>query len=782
MRQGRLQKIVQVVLCMTMLFYCMGAGSVMAAEEISRLVLSKNELTMEIGDTQSLTATAVYVNGKTEEVTIKTDWESENPEVASVYAGTITAKGEGTAVLTATYQGKTVVVKVTIHKKVKALTKDRHSLQLRTGVKEQVELTAFYSDGTKEVVTEKAEWSVDNYEVATVVNGTVEGLGSGTATVVAKFGSRSVSIPVSVELVRRLDADKPQVSLLVDGTERITLQATFPDGTVEDVTEQAEWSSSNETVADAIRGEITAYAPGETVITAKYGSKSASVKVDVDSAKKLEVDRQSLFMRVNNTEQLTLKATYADGRVEDITNAAKWTSSDEKIAFVSKGKVHASAPGEVIITAHFEAKSIDIAIDVEVPRLLEIDREFLSLQKGQSEPLKLFATYQDGTREDVTNKAEWKSDKEATAFAAKGVVTGKRSGEATITAKYGNKTASIVVDVDIPRKLTTDIDSLALQKGDTHQVTVHAVYADGRMEEVTHQAEWSAGSDSSVEVRRGLITATDSGEAKVTATYSGRTVTIPVFVDVVQELSADRKTLMLNQGQTGYIKLTSTDKAGNVRDVTRDAEWLSSSPKYADVSKGAVTAFERGKTIITAKYGGQSVTIAVDVDIITKLTADTRALSLKSGDQKQIAVTATFSNGSERDVTAEADWKTSSYKVADVDHAGQVTAAGYGKAKITASYGGKSISVQVDVDTLKYLKTDVVQLELKKGQTYSAKATATYADGTDEDVSVEALWQSSKLIVADVKDGIIRANGPGKATITVKFAGKRTKIIVTVTD
>ncbi|GIP32219.1 Ig-like domain-containing protein [Paenibacillus sp. J2TS4] len=777
----RSNKIVQVVLSIAMLFYFMGAGSAMASEEISRLVLSKNELKMEIGDTQSLTATAVYVNGKTDEVTIKTDWVSENPEVAAVYAGTVTAKGEGTAVLTATYQGKTVVVNVKVHKKVKALTKDKHSLQLRTGAKEQVALTAFYSDGTKEIVTEKAEWSTDNYEVATVVNGTVEGLGSGTATIVAKYGSQSISIPVSVELVRRLDPDKPQVNLLVDGTEKVTLQATFPDGTVEDVTDKAEWSSNNEAVADAIQGEITAYAPGEAVITAKYGSKSATIKVDVDSAKKLEVNKQSLFMRVNDTEQFTLKATYADGRIEDITSTAKWTSSNENVAFVSNGKVHAAAPGEAVITARFETKSIDIAIDVEVPRILEIDREFLTLQRGQAEQLKLFATYQDGTREEVTVKAEWKSDKENVVFATKGKVTGKSSGEATVTAKYGNKTASIVVDVDIPRKLMADTDSIALQKGDAHQVILNAVFADGRMEEITDKAEWSA-SSGSVEVRRGLVTATESGEAKIIAKFSGRSITIPVYVDVVKELGADRKTLMLNRGQTGYIKLTSTDKAGNTRDVTRDAEWSSSAPKYAEVSKGAVTAFERGKTTITAKYGGQSVSIAVEVDIIEKLTADTRVLSLKSGDQEEIVVTATFSNGSERDVTAEADWKTSSYKVADVDHAGQVTAIGYGKTKITASYGGKSISVAVDVDTLKYLKTDVVQLELKKGQTYHAKAIATYADNKDEDVSVAAYWQSSKIIVADVKDGIIQAHGPGKATITVKFAGKRTKIVVTVKE
>lgn len=76
------------------------------ALEVTSLVLNKNELSLEVGGTASLTATAVYDSGATENVTVKTDWTSGSPEIASVYAGSVTAKKEGKAVITATHKGK----------------------------------------------------------------------------------------------------------------------------------------------------------------------------------------------------------------------------------------------------------------------------------------------------------------------------------------------------------------------------------------------------------------------------------------------------------------------------------------------------------------------------------------------------------------------------------------------------------------------------------------------------------------------------------------------------
>jgi hypothetical protein len=104
----------------------------------------------------------------------------------------------------------------------------------------------------------------------------------------------------------------------------------------------------------------------------------------------------------------------------------------------------------------------------------------------------------------------------------------------------------------------------------------------------------------------------------------------------------------------------------------------------------------------------------------------------------------------------------------------------YGKTKVTAKYNNKSITTDIDVDQLKYLKTDVVTLEMPANSVKTVAATATFTDGTDRDVSIDGLWKSSSIKIADVKDGKITANSKGKATITITFGGKSTKIWVVV--
>ncbi|BAH42392.1 hypothetical protein BBR47_14150 [Brevibacillus brevis NBRC 100599] len=841
------------------------AGVGLAADEISRLVLSKNEVTLENGDSTNLTATAIYVSGKTEDVTVKTEWTTQDANIATVYAGQITAKSVGKSTITATYMGKPVVVGVTVTKKVKALTTEDQTLNVRIGSTENVKLTAVYSDGTTEDVTTKADWSIDNPAIATVVNGAIKGLNSGSGTVTAKFGSQSTTISVNVEIAHRLEPSKNQISLLLNGEEKIKLKAIFPDGSVtEDVSDKAEWSSDNTAVADALKGTIKAYGAGTATITAKYGTKTATIKVDVDTTQKLELNKQNIFMNVGKEEDIELKATYANNGGSTVVNdKAEWSSDREDVAYYSNGKIHAVKSGEAVITAKYGNKSVQVRVDVEVPRSLYINPAFLTMKSGDKKDVIVNASFANGTSEEVTSKVEWSSDNADVVFANGKTVSAYKAGTANVTAKYGGKTATLVVDVDVPQNLTADITTVAIPVGGAKQVTVKAsypgggsaeditqkvvwsssapnvasvrqglitgvstgsatvtatygtrtvnisvsvgvmqtltvdkkkivlangksetlkltaAYADGTNKDVTDTATWSTASAAVAEVMNGKITATGAGKTTVTGTFDGKSVSIAVEVDQATNLSVDPRMLILNVNESKDIKLSATNSAGNSDNVTSDAEWSSSSLKVADVVNGRVTGLSNGRATITAKYGGKSISIPVEVGIVSKLEADKRFVSTKSNSNVQVTLTATFSDGRTMDVTNLADWKTSNYKVADVTK-GLVSGRAYGKTTVTARYNDKSVSIPVDVDMLKYLKTDVVQLVMNKGETKQVSAIATYMDGSEQNVSKPALWTTTRLLVADVKDGVIKATGSGKATIYVQYGGKKTPIVVTV--
>ncbi|UKS26346.1 Ig-like domain-containing protein [Paenibacillus sp. HWE-109] len=839
-------------------------GIALAAESISKLVLNKNELALQVGDTANLTATAIFVSGTTENATVKTDWNSGTTDVASVYAGVVTAKKEGTAVITATYMGKTEIVNVTVSKKVKSLTKNKSSMDLRLNASDQLIITAYYDDGSSEVVTSKADYTVDASSIVTVTNGLVKGQNPGSATVTIKYMNQTLTLPVDVEVVRRIDAEKPEVSLLLNGTEKVKLIATYPDGTFDDVSEKAVWTTDKASVADAIKGTVKGYSVGTANLTATYGTKSTTIKVDVDSTLKIDLDKKNVLMKKNTTDTLKLTATYANGSTEDFTDRAEWSSSDANIVQVSKGKISAIATGEATISAKYGEKVVTANIDVEVPRRLVVNTDSISLKAGDSQTLILTATYADGTSGPVTDGAVWTVDDDKVAFVSKGTVTTYKSGTATITATYGGKTTTTKVEVDIPtiikpskkivnlqiggsesivlmadfkdgrgsvdvtskaewstsskdiaearsgeisglatgaatitakygtrtaviqvsvgvlKSLTVNQEKLVMKKGDAVTLKATAVYTDETTKDATSDVIWTSSNVKAATVDAGKVKAIASGETTLTAQLDNKTVTIPVQVDMASDLSANVTSLVFDLNETRTITLTATDLDGAKRTVTNEAEWKTSNSAIATVSKGVVTSVSRGKATITAVYGGKTVTIPVEIGVIQALVADKSFFVTKSGDQVQLKLTATLADGTIKDVTSTATWKVSSYKLGTVVN-GLFTATASGKTTITGSFGGKTIAIPVEIDSLKYLKTDVVKVELQEGKTATIEAIATYTDGSEEDVTKPALWTSSNIMIADVKDGVIRATGKGSARITVTYSNMRTTVQVTVT-
>ncbi|CAM4423470.1 Ig-like domain-containing protein [Paenibacillus xylanexedens] len=759
-----------------------------ADKELSKIVVSKNEMSLEVGDSGSVTVTGVYSDNTSANVTISTTWSSEDTSIATVYNGAITAKKEGKATITAAYQGQSQTVQVKVTKKVKALSKNVQSLDLRTGDTKEIILTATYSDNeTNNAAANTAEWSTSDEKVATVVNGKVTGQSAGTAVITAKVGSQSVTVDVNVEVVKRVDVDKQQVNLLLNKSESVKVTATYPDGTTKDVTDLAEWTSSNEKVADVLKGEITGYSAGSAKITAKYGTKSVSVDVDVDLTSKLSVEKQSIFFRLSETTKtanVVVTASYPNSSDVNVTDQATWTSSNEKVATVFKGQITAISAGSTTIKATYSGKTVEIAVDVDTARYLDIkdvnDKLAMSVTgDNKSKTLVANAEYIDGSTEVVTSKATWTSSNADVVYVSNGDLIAYKSGTATISVTYGGKTAKFTVNVDVPDKYEMDKKKASVAVGGTTSAKVLALYGE-TSKDVSEDATWSSSSDKIAEVdSKGVITGVATGKATITAKIEGKTLTLPIEVGMASGLEADVNFVVLSAKETQTILLTGTDEDGNTLDVTSEATWKSSNARVADVKKGVITGNSSGKANITAEYGSKKVTIQVEVDVITRIEASEPVLSLKSGDTADLTVTAFLSDGSERDVTDKAEWKTNSYKVAQVTK-GKVKATGSGKAKITAKYGSKSVTIALDVDTLKYLQTDKVTLTMKPGEKVTVAATATYADGSEANVSKPALWKSSRIATASVKDGVIQANGKGKATITVTFAGVKTKVTVVV--
>ena len=243
--------------------------------------LSQSSLTMNIGDTETLSAT---VSPSGQSVT----WSSSNTNVATVSnSGTVSAVGSGTATITAnfSYGGVTHFASCSVAVKEISITLYQSSLTMNVGDTEM--LSANVSPSEQNIT-----WSSNNTNIATVSNsGMVTAKGKGSATITAEIFVNGYSYSDSCTIkVREPYVDVfPHTMTLSLGNSGELLRMTgwelFSDLT---------WSSSNSSIAvvenitdDSVIikavGEGSATITGTIEISGKSYSATCSVTVSATS-------------------------------------------------------------------------------------------------------------------------------------------------------------------------------------------------------------------------------------------------------------------------------------------------------------------------------------------------------------------------------------------------------------------------------------------------------------------------------------------------------------------
>nr|WP_267490790.1 S-layer homology domain-containing protein [Paenibacillus monticola] len=254
-----------------------------------------------------------------------------------------------------------------------------------------------------------------------------------------------------------------QLTLNVGEERGTVLTATYSDNSTLDVTYQATWTSSNESVATVdAKGIIHAAGIGRTTIQASYVSMSPveiSVTVQAEGTDpvllKLTADPGTHTLRVGQTATSVITAVYDNAVNTVVTDQVIWTSSDPVIASVSDaGIITGVAVGKgVTITASFGGKSISIPIMVtEVPAPTVVDLAVIpasvSLTAGQTQSLSVTAKYSDLSTALKTLEAQYvSSNTYITTVSETGVVTAAATGTAMITISYGGIKKEIQVSV-----------------------------------------------------------------------------------------------------------------------------------------------------------------------------------------------------------------------------------------------------------------------------------------------------------------------------------------------
>ena len=315
---------------------------------VQSVELNQTTLELKAGNTATLTATV-----KPESATDKTvTWTSDKPEIAAVEGGTVTAKAEGTATITAKAGEQTATCTVTVTKAdvaVESVTLDKNSLELKAGNNATLTATVSPEGATNKDVT----WTSDKPEIATVEGGTVTAKAAGTAIITAKAGDKTATCTVTVAkadvAVESVTLDK--TSLDLKAGDNTTLTATVNPESATDKT--VTWTSGKPEIAAVEGGTVTAKAEGTATITVTTvdGGKTATCKVTV-TPKTVPVSsiqvQGAASIYVGDTAKLTATIT-PDGASN---KAVTWDSQNKDIATVDQqGNVKALKAGTATITA-----------------------------------------------------------------------------------------------------------------------------------------------------------------------------------------------------------------------------------------------------------------------------------------------------------------------------------------------------------------------------------------------------------------------------------------------
>jgi hypothetical protein len=153
---------------------------------------------------------------------------------------------------------------------------------------------------------------------------------------------------------------------------------------------------------------------------------------------------------------------------------------------------------------------------------------------------------------------------------------------------------------------------------------------------------------------------------------------------------------------------------GTQQNVTEKTKTMISNPAIIDIKNTTLAASRAGSSTLTISYGKLTKKMAINVREpayekgIQKVFLDDKSpIVTNAYTQFQLALIAVYTDGTSKDVTLEAQWYIShsstvgvrNFSRMTVDNGMITTAGGPDRGKVTATYKGKSASIDINVRT-----------------------------------------------------------------------------------
>jgi hypothetical protein len=270
----------------------------------------------------------------------------------------------------------------------------------------------------------------------------------------------------------------PEVALGVSSEWKMF--GTYSDGSEEDLSSKAVWTSSNPDVARPSsftdqEGLLISVGVGRAVISATLGDKSASEWLEVKPAAvdRLSIGPEGLTVGIGRNVRLRTVAFLTDDSTRDVSTTARFTSSDPNVGQMSATDLGWFVPfgqGTTTITAEVDGKTAETSITVTDARIatITVGPSGQRVELGGSLRFTARGVYTDQQERDIGELVSWRSsDPSKLTLSTEGVATGVAAGDVEVIAEAEGVEGRVMVRVFDPGACAypTDADGMIAKGG-----------------------------------------------------------------------------------------------------------------------------------------------------------------------------------------------------------------------------------------------------------------------------------------------------------------------------
>lgn len=734
--------------------------------KLTALNIEPGQAEILVGMQQAFSVHALYADGHQQDVTQDVTWSVDDASIATIsneQAMQGVAKGlnvgvTGIKALWAEQTATAVLAVLSAQPSQLIINPIDQSLPKGTSLQYQAHL--LLDNGLSLDVTQQSLWRSSSAEIASIDDGaflTASQLGGTNVSASLVFADINLSAATTATVT-----DAAAESLLVTPSNGLFPQGTkgtyvatayFSDGQVKDVTRNSLWSTSNDSVIaieaqGSQAGDATALSVGATDIMATYGELTSTANAEVTNATLAAIQLSPLNDQVpaGTSVQYQANGIYSDGSIRDLTQLGYWQSSETSVASIGltgglSGRADTYAAGSTQISFTYMGVEQVTGLTVTAATMTALQISPINERDpiGTEGQYRAIAFYSDGHSQEVTQDASWVSDAPnivsiVNTGANGGFASGLAVGSTNISASYGGiKT--------------------------------------GRA---------SAASDKSVGVAY-PNSATVSNKTQATVTSA-----------ILQSLVITPNNASIAKGNYQQYRLYGLFSDGSSKEVTPYAFWQTSDANIAQISRfGRTHGLATGEVGIAARYLGMQITATLTVTdaVITSLQVAPAVSTLISGYQLQLVATAYYSDAHSSDVSELANWVSTRSDIAEVGATGNIGGLVHGleqgSTQIEVSFDGMQADARVDVTSaiLESVSLTPTDASIVAGNSQQYSFIGFFSDGTHQDLTQQASWQSSALDIATIdKQGLATSYKEGVSEIKASYIGFSSTATLRVTQ